>query len=107
MAPTASHDVEVGKESAAAVEGDLAPPLATPQDLLAEVTDPSAQACGLKVKHPDWTDKKIAQIVGLGNKTWRLTRSGEYQRTKASVQGELPPPGWKNGDSGDIEAIEE
>jgi hypothetical protein len=68
------------------------------------ISDPISAACGLKVAHPEMTDRQIALQVGVNPSS--LSRNEKYQRAKQTAISSPPPGGSKNRDTGEIEAID-
>jgi hypothetical protein len=64
-----------------------------------------AEAMSLKAEHPDWSNAKIAELVGRHKST--LGRSKTY-KTAAALAGEhKPPPNGSKDKEGNTEAIDE
>lgn len=64
-----------------------------------------ARAVALRMEHPDWTNKQIAQAVGCHEKT--LSHYPTFRATTKAVKSQaasILPTGSKNGETGDLEA---
>lgn len=52
-----------------------------------------ALAFGLRVKHPELSDRRIAQLVGISASA--LSRDRTFQQAKEAIRGSIIPRGWK------------
>ncbi len=79
----------------------------TPADSKIPRPDPVAVAVALKKDHPGWSDRRIAKAAGCSHSA--LSRSDFYQRVKARLTEaeRTPRRGWKDAETGTIEAIDE
>ena len=72
-----------------------------------DVLTGEAKALAILVEHPEWTDKKIAEAIGVSRTT--LYDWSKFKKAKEALnQGKNRfPHGSKDGETGDIEAWEE
>jgi len=91
--------------AAATIAPRQAPPIPSTPIVPSFKPDPVDTAIGLLTRHPEWSDRKIAEAAGCN--PWTLSRSDRYKAVRRVFVGELPPRGSKDGETGEIESFDD